>query len=171
MSTTEVIKKQEDKEQKENTTIHDETMEEEIKSAKNMDSSPEKPKSARPSVQINFDVNKMSVDEIRSQIQARENTRSSILEKLKEINKNLGSAKEQRDKYNTESAEAFSKVAELKEKRDSTNKEIRELKTTRESVLNELKELSKRERTILENVKKHEDEKGHGKINSKAILK
>ena len=171
MSTTEVIKKQEDKEQEENTSVHDKTMEQDINKADNVSQTPHEPKHPKPAVRINFDVTKMSVDEIRSQIQLREKSRSEIIDKLKEINKNLGNAKEQRDKYNSESADAFSKVAELKEKRDATNKEIRELKTTRESVLNELKELSTRERNILESIKKYDDEKSHGKINSKAILK
>ncbi|MFW9928780.1 MAG: hypothetical protein ACFFD1_05280 [Candidatus Thorarchaeota archaeon] len=122
-------------------------------------------------IKVDIDVKNKSLEELRELIRIREESRSKVLDELKEVNKIRNQLKEKRDEFNVESAESFSKVTELKERRDSTNKEIRELKDTRESVKAELTQLSQREKEIIKKFKEVEGEKTGQKRNVKQIQK
>ena len=118
------------------------------------------PKEAAPNVTI--DVSGMTLDDLREQIRTRERRRSEIIAGLRESDREKNSLRDRRDQLNTESAESFGKISEIKEKRDDTNKEIKELKTTRESVIGEIKSLTTREFEILDSIKKRDDDQKVG---------
>jgi uncharacterized coiled-coil DUF342 family protein len=118
------------------------------------------PKEAAPKVTI--DVSGMTLDDLREQIRTRERRRSEIIAGLRESDREKNSLRDRRDQLNTESAESFGKISEIKEKRDDTNKEIKELKTTRESVIGEIKSLTTREFEILDSIKKRDDDQKVG---------
>lgn len=122
-----------------------------------------------PNLLSHLNIEKMSLEELRSEIRQREKKRKDILDQLKEINRERNQFRERRNDYNKEAMEAFQKVSELKSKRDDTNKKIRELKQMRESVLQELKQLSNREREIVETMKKADESRG--RVNSRRINK
>ncbi|MHA2365092.1 MAG: hypothetical protein ACXAC7_14130 [Candidatus Hodarchaeales archaeon] len=140
---------------------------------KEVEKAPEDTKESKksPEIIMNINVNEMNIDELRSEIRNREDIRSDVLDKLKEINKERNHFKDIRDKFNKESMENFQKVSELKEKRDFTNSEIRELKQMRSSVLSELKQFSSREKEIFESLKRAEGNRGQKTVNPRRITK
>ncbi|MHA2334801.1 MAG: DUF7121 family protein, partial [Candidatus Hodarchaeales archaeon] len=89
-------------------------------------------------------LNQKDLDKIRQEIREMENKKTTVLDRMREINVEKKKFREARDKYNQESAENFSRVSDIKQKRDETNQEIKDLKLMREGVLEELKMLIQR---------------------------
>ncbi|MHA1166775.1 MAG: hypothetical protein ACTSP4_05525 [Candidatus Hodarchaeales archaeon] len=106
-------------------------------------------KTEEPEKPVKF-LNKDEIDKLRREIAALEENKSRILERMRIINADKKQYREARDGYNLDSAENFNKVNDIKQKRDSTNLEIKDLKLMREGVLEELKILIEKAKKIRE---------------------
>lgn len=93
-------------------------------------------------------LSKDELDKLRREISIIEDDKSRILDKMRMINGDKKQYRETRDGFNIDSAENFNKVNDIKQKRDSTNLEIKDLKLMRGGVLEELKILIEKAKSI-----------------------
>ncbi|MFX1513697.1 MAG: coiled-coil protein [Promethearchaeota archaeon] len=106
---------------------------------------------------------------LRDELTELSEKRETLLTKVRKLEKERDTFREERNRLNTVAADCFKQVRELKEKRDDNNKEISELKETRQSVLEEMRLMIKRAQELKGHMTEDKSEARKKRVNSRRL--
>ncbi|MFX1537386.1 MAG: helix-hairpin-helix domain-containing protein [Promethearchaeota archaeon] len=87
----------------------------------------------------NVSISPEEIHALRDQLNTLKQKKDNLLMEIRRLEAERKKYKEERDLHNSQAAELFASVNDLKKRRDTTNTEIREMKQIRQDVLAEMK--------------------------------
>ncbi|MFX0090779.1 MAG: hypothetical protein ACFFBD_03365 [Candidatus Hodarchaeota archaeon] len=106
----------------------------------------------------NVSITSKEINALRDQLNELKQKKDNLLIEIRRLEAERKKYKEERDLHNTNAAEFFAKVNDLKSRRDSTNTEIKEMKQIRQDVLAEMKLLIQKAQSLREDLRQEPPE-------------